>query len=54
MTERAVIFGVALIVIALALAGMFAAHERHYKNRRWMLLEARLKTLEAIISGEHE
>lgn len=53
MNERTVVFGVALLVVALALTAMAAGHERHYKNRRWQMLEARLAVLERIISGEH-
>lgn len=47
------ILGVALLVVLLALGGMAGLHEWHYKNRRWQMLEARLKVLEAIVSGEH-
>ena len=54
MTERALVFGVALLVVALSLAAMAAAHERHYKNRRWQLLEARIGAIEKILTGEHD
>jgi hypothetical protein len=53
VTERTVIFGVALLVVALAALAMAGMHERHYKNRRWQLLEARLRALEEIVVGEH-
>ena len=53
MTERTLVFGVALLVVALALLAMAGMHERHYKNRRWQMLEARLKVLEEIVGGEH-
>lgn len=53
MTERALIYGVALLVVALALGAMGLAHERHYKNRRWQMLEGRVNVLEQIVGGEH-
>lgn len=53
MTERALIYGVALLVVGLALLAMAGMHERHYRNRRWQMLEARLRVLEEIVSGEH-
>lgn len=53
MTERALLAGAALLLVAVALIAMAGLHERHYKNRRWMMLEARLKVLEEIVSGEH-
>ncbi len=54
MTERALIAGAALLIVALALLAMAGLHERHYKNRKYQLLEARLRTLEEIIVGEHD
>lgn len=54
MTEKAAVYGVALLVVCLALLAMGGLHERHYKNRRNQLLEARLQALEKIIMGEHE
>jgi hypothetical protein len=54
MTERAVILGIALLVVAVALAGMASMHDQHYRKRRWQLLEARVGTLERIIIGDHD
>jgi hypothetical protein len=54
VTDRLVVWAVALLVVALALGAMAAAHERHYRNRRWQLLAARLDALERIVCGEHE
>lgn len=54
MTERAVLAGAALLLVALALLAMASLHERHYKNRRWTLLEARLSALERSWLGEHD
>jgi type II secretory pathway component PulK len=54
VTERALVYGVALLVVALALATMAAMHENHYKRRRWQLLEGRVASLERIIVGEHD
>ena len=54
MTERTIVFGIALLLVALAVVAMAGMHERHYKNRRWQMLEARLGVLERIVSGEHE
>lgn len=52
--ERTLVWGVALLLIALALLAMAGMHERHYKNRKWQLLESRLQTLEKIVVGEHD
>lgn len=54
MTERTVTYGIALLLVALALATMASMHERHYKNRRWQMLEARVNVLERIVGGEHD
>ena len=54
MTERAVILGVALFVIALALATMAGMHRGHYDRRKWQLLEGRVSSLERIVVGEHD
>jgi hypothetical protein len=31
---------------------MLAAHEHHYKDRRWKLLEARLAAVESILTED--
>lgn len=54
MTERAVIAGVALLLVVLAVTTMASLHENHYKRRRWQLLEGRVSSLERIIVGEHD
>ncbi len=54
MTERGIVYAVALLVVAMMAVGMMAAHERHYKNRRWQMLEARVNVLEKIVAGEHD
>lgn len=54
MTERTVIFGVALLVVALALTSMITLHDKHYKNRKLQLIEGRVASLERIILGEHD
>lgn len=54
MTERSLVFGVALLVVALALLAMAGLHREHYRSRRWQMLEGRLSTLEKIVAGEHE
>ena len=54
MTERAVIFGVALTLVALALVTMVTMHDKHYKNRKLQLVEGRVASLERIILGEHD
>lgn len=54
MTERTVILGAALCLVVLAGLAMAGLHERHYKNRRWQMLEARLAVLERIVAGEHD
>jgi hypothetical protein len=53
VTERALVLGAALLLIGLALVTMAGMHERHYRNRRWQMLEARLAVLEQIVGGEH-
>lgn len=53
MTERTVAVGLAVLLVAISLVLMAAAHERHYKNRKWQMLEGRVNILEQIISGEH-
>ena len=54
MTERALAYGIAMMIVALALATMFGMHKGHYKNRKIQLLEGRLSSLERIILGEHD
>jgi len=54
MTERMAIYLGALLVITLALAAMAAAHQTHYRNRKWQLLTARIDALERIVTGEHD
>ena len=54
MTERSVVYLTALLLIGVALAQMFAMHERHYKNRRYQMLEGRVDVLERIVRGEHD
>ncbi len=54
MTERALVYGVALLVVSLALLAMAGLHDRHYRNRKWQLLEGRVASLERIIVGEHD
>lgn len=54
MTERMVISCIALLLVGLSLLVMAGLHERHYKNRKWQLLESRLSTLERIVVGEHD
>lgn len=53
-SERTLIFGLAFLIVFLALVGMAGLHERHYKNRRSQMLEGRVAVLEKIISGEHD
>ncbi len=55
MTDRLVIVAAAACVL-LALAGMAAMHERHYRSRRSLILDAnmdgldaRVRTIEAIL-----
>lgn len=45
----AVAFVVALVIVGLATV---ALHENHYKDRRWTLLEARLKAVETILTED--
>jgi hypothetical protein len=54
VTERAVVFGVAILLVALALLAMYGMHDQHYKNRRWQMLEARLNVVEKIVAGDHD
>lgn len=54
MTERAAVYLVAVMLVALCLLAMAGMHERHYRNRRWQLLEGRVSSLERIIVGEHD
>lgn len=53
MTERTLVYGIALLLVSVSLILMAAAHERHYKNRKYQMLEGRLGVLEQIITGEH-
>lgn len=54
MTERAVIYATALVLVALCALAMASLHQTHYKNRKYQLLEGRLSSLEKIIVGEHD
>lgn len=54
MTERTIVFGFALLVVALALSAMAGMHRGHYDRRKWQLLEGRVSSLERIIVGEHD
>ena len=54
MTERAAVFAAALLIVALALLAMAGMHERHYQQREWKLLRARLDALEGIVVGKHD
>jgi hypothetical protein len=54
VTEKTIVYGIALMIVALALATMFGMHQGHYKNRKIQLLEGRLASLERIILGEHD
>ena len=54
MTERAVIYATALVIVALALLMMSSLHNQHYKNRKFQLLEGRLASLEKIVVGDHD
>lgn len=54
MTERAGIYLIALLLVGLSLLAMAGMHERHYRNRKWQLLEGRVSVLERIIVGEHD
>lgn len=49
MIESRAILALAVACIALALVSMLAAHEKHYKERRYRLLEARLAAVESIL-----
>jgi hypothetical protein len=50
--ESRVVLMLAAALVAVALLGMLAAHEHHYKDRRWRLLEARLRTVEEILTED--
>jgi len=54
VTERSLILLVAVAIVAFSLLAMGAAHQTHYKNRRWQLLEGRVSSLERIIVGDHD
>lgn len=54
MTERAAVYGVALVLVALCLLAMAGLHDRHYRNRRWQMLEGRVNVLEQILRGDHD
>ena len=53
MTERAVILTVALLIVGLSLFAMGGAHQLHYRNRKFQMLEGRVDVLERIVGGEH-
>lgn len=53
MTERGMILAVALLIVGLSLFAMGAAHQVHYKNRKFQMLEGRVNVLENIVGGEH-
>lgn len=52
MIESRAMLAVAVLLVALALVSMLAAHENHYKARRWKLLEARLAAVESILTED--
>lgn len=54
MTERAVIYATALVLVALCALAMASMHQQHYKNRKFQLLEGRLASLEKIVVGDHD
>jgi hypothetical protein len=54
VTERTLAYGIALLLVALCLVAMAGMHERHYKNRRWQMLEGRVGVIEKIITGDHD
>lgn len=54
MTERALIYATALLIVGLSLLAMAGLHDRHYRNRKWQLLESRVSGLEKIVAGEHD
>ena len=53
VTERMIILGCALLLVLTAAVSMAGLHDKHYRDRRWKLLEARLSALEASWIGEH-
>lgn len=52
MIESRAILLLSIAVVALALVSMLAAHEKHYKERRYRLLEARLAAVESILTED--
>jgi hypothetical protein len=50
--ETPIVVALAVCVVALALVAMLAAHEKHYKERRYRLLEARLGAVESILTED--
>jgi hypothetical protein len=52
VTEYRLIVALGVALVVLALTTMLAAHEHHYKDRRWRLLEARLNALESIVTED--
>lgn len=52
MIESRLVVALALVIVALALVSMYAAHEAHYKGRRYRLLEARLRAVEEILTED--
>lgn len=54
MMERSLFLAAALMLVGLSLLAMAGMHERHYRNRKWQLLEGRVSSLERIIVGEHD
>lgn len=43
------LFGLTLLIGVAMLAALVSAHEKHYAKRRLIVLEGRVRTLEAII-----
>lgn len=52
MIESRLVLALAACLVALALVSMLAAHENHYKGRRYRLLEARLRAVEEILTED--
>lgn len=54
MTERSLIIGAALLLVAMALLTMGGLHREHYKSRRYQMLEGRMDVVEKILRGDHD
>jgi hypothetical protein len=52
VTEYRIVAVLGVCLVALALVTMLAAHEKHYKERRYRLLEARLGAVESILTED--